>query len=70
MFGILSFTKGEYQMSNNFIELLNIILESNNPEHTILTAYNIISDFQQRHELHQEEAVDFPQVFCQTSLLS
>lgn len=42
-------------MSNNLIELLNIILENDNPEQAVLIVDNIISDYLKQHELHQEE---------------
>lgn len=42
-------------MSNNFIELLKILINSDNPEQSVKLAANIIFDFPQQSELHQEE---------------
>ena len=52
-------------MSNNLIELLKLILENDNPEQAVLTAAEIIFDYQQ-HELRQEENAAFQQVNFQT----
>ena len=53
-------------MSNNLIELLKIILENDNPEQAVLTAANIISDYQKQHVLHQEETSACQQANSQT----
>ena len=53
-------------MSNNFIELLKIILENDNPEQAVLTVADIIFDCQEQHELHQQENVVCQQVGCRT----
>jgi hypothetical protein len=42
-------------MSNNFIELLKVLINSNNPEQAVKLAANIIFDFPQPNEQHQEE---------------
>ena len=49
-------------MSNNLIELLKIIIESDNPEKAILTVAEIISDYSKQPEPHQEETPGFQQV--------
>lgn len=42
-------------MSENTIELLDTILENDNPEQAVLTVANIIFDFLKQYEPHQEE---------------
>lgn len=42
-------------MTNNTVELLNIILENDNPEQAVLTVADIIFDFLKQHESHREE---------------
>lgn len=42
-------------MTNDTKELINIILENDNPEQAVLTVANIIFDFLKQYELHQEE---------------
>ena len=37
-------------MSNNEIELINIIRENNNPEQALLVATKVILDFLKQHE--------------------
>lgn len=46
-------------MSNNLIELLQIIISSDNPEKAVLTVADTISDYLRQHEPRQEEIVEF-----------
>ena len=52
-------------MTNNTIELLNIVLENDNPEQAVLTIANVIFDFLKQHELHQEESSVCQLAACQ-----
>ena len=51
--------KGVFIMSNNLIELLNIILKNDNPEQAVLTVADTIFDYLKQHELHQEETLEW-----------
>ena len=42
-------------MTDNTIELLDIILENDNPEQAVLTVADIIFDYLKQYEPHQEE---------------
>lgn len=46
-------------MTNNTKELINIILENDNPEQAVLTVANVIFDFLKQYELPQEETPVF-----------
>ena len=46
-------------MSNNKIELLNIVRENDYPEEALLTAIEVISSFLEQCESYQEPSVDF-----------
>ena len=62
--------EGVSSMSNNFIELLSIILESGNPEQAVHTAANVIFGHLSQHESHQEEISVCRETFSQTNLPS
>ena len=48
-------------MTNNQIELLNIVCEDDNPEQAICIAVEIISSFLRQYESCQEPSPDFLQ---------
>lgn len=59
-FEVLPKLKGAFlKMSNNLIELLQIIISSDNPEKAVLTVADTISDYLRQHEPRQEEIVEF-----------
>ena len=62
LFGVLLIMRGEYQMSNNLIELFKLILENDNPEQAVLTVADIIFDCQAQHGQRQEETFAYRQV--------
>ena len=61
LFGVLLIMRGENQMSNNTVELINIIRENDNPEQALQTAIEIISSFLEQCESYQEPSPDFLQ---------
>jgi hypothetical protein len=61
--------KGVLTLSNNLIELLNIIINNKNPEQAVLTVAETISDYLRQHEQHQEEILVFQSVGSQMSSL-
>ena len=65
---VLLIMRGEYQMSNNLIELFKLILENDNPEQAVLTVADIIFDYQRQHELRQEEIAACQRVNSRTLL--
>ena len=54
-------------MTDNMVELIKLILESDNTEQAVLTVADIISCFSKQHELTQEQAVADPQAVYQMS---
>ena len=63
---VLLIMRGDFQMSDNLIKLLKLILENDNPEQAVLKAANIIFDYQKQHELRQEETFACQQASSQT----
>ena len=61
--------KGVLTLSNNLIELLNIIINNKNPEQAVLTVAETISDYLRQREQHQEEILVFQSVGSQMSSL-
>ena len=61
--------KGVLTLSNNLIELLNIIINNKNPEQAVLTVAETISDYLKQPEPHQEEILVFQSVGSQMSSL-
>ena len=61
--------KGVLTLSNNLIELLNIIINNKNPEQAVLTVAETISDYLRQREQHQEETLVFQSVGSQMSSL-
>ena len=48
-------------MTNNEIELINLIRENDNPELALITATTIIIGFLKQHESFEGQAVAYPQ---------
>lgn len=51
-------------MTNNEIELIEIIRENDNPERALMTATLIVLGYLKQHGSFEEQAVACPQVLC------
>ena len=60
------YLRGKTPMTNNEIELANIILQSDDPERTIRNALEIIFSLSQQHGASQEPFAGLTQECCRT----
>ena len=56
LFGIVYHERGRVFLTNNEIELINMIRENDNPEQALLTATKVILDYLKQHGSSEEQA--------------